>query len=155
MLPEDLFFAPLELGLLAVDLALVFFVVDERPLEPDDLFALVREDDEPLFARLLLDEDDDRAFVVPVRPLSFERDDEFRDEVRDGDIVSAAAPTAPTAAPAAAPVKISPATSMTLSTNLDVVDFRDPVDLRVDEELLFLVLLERDVLAIFPPLIRK
>ncbi|HYJ90590.1 MAG TPA: hypothetical protein VEV84_04725 [Pyrinomonadaceae bacterium] len=56
---------------------------------------------------------------------------------RDGTIVSAAAPTAPIAAPAAAPVKISPATFITLSTIFEVVDFCGRDAPPFDEELFF------------------
>jgi hypothetical protein len=66
-------------------------------------------------------------------------------------IVSAAAPTAPTAAPDAAPDNISPATSTTFSTIADAVDFRDR-DERADDELPRPDLLELVLLAIkYPP----
>jgi hypothetical protein len=171
---------PPELRLLAPELPLPFFV-DDRPLELDVFFELLRDDDEellavrpplfdlpPLVVRLppeldLLDafrppRDDelDRALDEPPRPFPFELEDDGLDLADEGEIVSAAAPTAPTAAPAAAPESISPAMSMTLSTSFDVVDLLDPVDLRVDEEVLFLIdLLELDLLAICSSLYSK
>ena len=94
-------------------------------LAPDDAF------DEPLFRPLpvlapelerfdvdgLLPDD---TFVLLDRPPPV-------DDVRPaGTIVSAAAPTAPTAAPVAAPVRISPATPITLSTILVAVEREEP-----------------------------
>ena len=68
---------------------------------------------------------------------------------------SAAAPIAPIAAPAAAPLIISPATSMTLSTMPDVelLDLDDlPRDEVDEDELLLREPPELDLLAItFPP----
>jgi len=166
--------------LAALDLALLFFV-DDRPLELAVFFELLLDADEeplavrpPLFdlrvlvVRLppeldLLDvfrplEDDelDRAFDEPPRPFSFGVDDVRLDFPDEGDIVSAAAPTAPTAAPATAPESISPAMSITLSTNFDDVDLRDPDGLRADDDELFLFdELELDLLTIVSPFIRN
>ena len=160
---------------------LVFFFLVYRPPEPADFFELLlalldEAFDRPAPVRLLLleldlpdvflappgDAPDDFAFERPFPPAL---DDELRErepDLCDGDIVSAAAPTAPTAAPAAAPESMSPATSMTLLTNLDVVDLVDLEDLRADEVFLPLFdllefdldLLELDLLAISPPVIR-
>jgi hypothetical protein len=112
-----------------------------RPLPPvflpEDLFVPVDPLDEPLLRPPvdldpeleLFDVDD--GLRLEVDPAPPERLPPDAAVLLAGAIVSAAAPTAPTAAPVAAPAKISPATSITLSTILDVVD-------RVErEELLF------------------
>jgi len=101
----------------------------ELELRDDDEVDLPRPDDDR--------EPDDRLLLVDV-------------ERRDGAIVSAAAPTAPTAAPAAAPVSISPATSITLLTNCEFDERRDRDELPFDEPELFLDPDEEDLLdAIF------
>lgn len=83
-----------------------------------------------------------RLELLPRPPLADEEPDRPRGDV----IVFAAAPTAPTAAPAAAPLRISPATSMTFSTIPDEVDFLERADPPRDDfdedELLFFELLE-------------
>lgn len=127
---------------------------DLLPLEEDvDLDEPVDrpppEADFPL-ALLPLDPDVDLRELPPERPELLSRppppDEDEPDRPRDVVIVSAAAPTAPTAAPAAAPLRISPATSMTFSTIPDDVDFLERADPRRDDfdedELLFFELLE-------------
>jgi hypothetical protein len=92
-----------------------FFVLDDPP---DDLFLRASLDFVPELE--LFDADDDLR--VEVDPVPLERPPlEEAAVFRAGAIVSAAAPTAPTAAPVAAPARISPATSITLFTTLDVV----------------------------------
>jgi hypothetical protein len=116
----------------------------------------------------LPDELDERPEIDFDRPPPLERDDELlpvveRPPLRDPDerllpeaaIFSAAAPIAPTAAPAAAPLMISPATSISLSTIPDVDEvFRDLDDRRFDEDVEDELLLreppELVLLAIFP-----
>ena len=112
---------------------------DERPLVEADFALVLPPLDPDVDLRVPPPE---RLELLP-RPL---RDDEDPDRPRGDVIVFAAAPTAPTAAPAAAPLRISPATSMTLSTIPDEVDFlerADPPRNDFDEdELLFFELLE-------------
>jgi hypothetical protein len=178
LLPPELRLPALELPLLflvddrplELDVFLVLLRDDDEELLAvrPPLFALL-----PLVVRLppeldLLDvfrppeaDELDRDLDEPPRPFPFELDDvrfdfadddELRDLPDDDEIVSAAAPTAPTAAPAAAPESISPATSMTLSTIFDDVDFRDPEDLRADDDEPFLFdVLELVLLAIVSP----
>ena len=109
------------------------FPLELVPLDPDDDLRELPLERPELLPRPLLDEED------PDRP-------------RDDVIVSAAAPTAPTAAPAAAPLRMSPATSITLSTMPVESDFLERDDLPRDEvdedELLFFELLELVLLAI-------
>jgi hypothetical protein len=107
--PDELEFArPLPLAFFPGDFFVPDDVPDELLLPPPLVF-------EPVVER---DDDEDFRLAVDLVPL-----DRPRDVVGDrGTIVSAAAPTAPTAAPAAAPLKISPATSITLLTILEVVD---------------------------------
>jgi len=131
-------------------------VLDRPPLELAAFFELLPEEpklvllERPLFALLFLELDLLKAF----RPPPFELLD--RDEFLEGAIVSAAAPTAPTAAPAAAPDSISPATSITLSTNLFVVDLRALPYLGVGEDLTFFFdVPELDLLAIVAPFVRN
>jgi hypothetical protein len=121
---------------------------DLRPVEDDDA-DFDRPDD--------VDElrpDFDRP--PPLSPL-VRKDELFPlDDRPPAPMFSAAAPTAPIAAPAAAPVMISPATSITLSTIFDELVRREPEDRRFDEddedELLFLGPLELLLVAItFPP----
>jgi hypothetical protein len=163
----DFFFAPDDEPLL-----LPREVELEPPLLLPALVFPVREVDPVFELDVLPDEVDEDDRVLPVddeeRPLSdldrallpVEREADLRppvdlldpDPLRpDGVIVSAAAPTAPTAAPAAAPLSISPATSITLSTITVVVDFVDD-EPRFDEDELFFEFPEFDLLAInFPP----
>lgn len=118
----------------------------DLPDEPDELRPELDFDLPPP----LLDREDELLALVDRLPLL------DADERPPGDvIVSAAAPIAPMAAPDAAPVRISPATSITLSTIAVVVFFdlddlpRDEVD---EDELLFRERAELDLLAInFPP----
>jgi hypothetical protein len=135
-LPEELERPPVLLPLDEVD---DLDEPDERPLVEAD-FALVLPP---------LDPDVDLRVPPPERLELLPRpllDDEDPDRPRGDVIVFAAAPTAPTAAPAAAPLRISPATSMTLSTIPDEVDFLERVDPPRDDfdedELLFFELLE-------------
>jgi hypothetical protein len=118
---------------------------DERPPPEADLPLELVLPDPDVDLRGLPPE---RLELLPRSPL----DDEELDRPRDVVIVSAAAPTAPTAAPAAAPLRISPATSMTLSTMPDEFAFleRDdpPRDEFDEDELLFFELLELVLLAI-------
>jgi hypothetical protein len=140
----------------------------ERPLPPDDFdepldFRPEDEDDEDDLDRP--DELEERPPEVDFEPPLLERDDELlplddRPPLLEADerprpdevIVSDAAPIAPMAAPDAAPVIISPAKSMTLSTIADVVLFepddlpRDEVD--EDDELSFREPLDRVLFAI-------
>jgi hypothetical protein len=132
------------------------------PLEDDD--DLDEPDERPPFevdcALVLppLDPDVDLRVPPAERPELLPRpplDDEEPDRPLDDVIVSAAAPTAPTAAPAAAPLRMSPATSMTLSTIPAEVDFlgradppRDDFD---EDELLFFELLELVLVGTFFP----
>jgi len=124
----------------------------ERPLPPEDFAERLDlrpdEDDDDL------DDPDERPPELDFDPPPLVRNEvlfplDERPPLRDADerpppedvIVSAAAPIAPIAAPDAAPVIISPATSITLSTIADVVLFdrddlpRDEVD--EDDEPLF------------------
>ena len=168
----ELFDLPLDeevLPLLLFEPPELFDEPDRPPLDDLDELLAFRpdEDDEDDFERP--DELVDRPPELDFDRLPpFERDAELlplgdRPPVREPDerpppdvvIVSAAAPIAPMAAPDAAPVSISPATSITLSTIADVVVF-EPEDLPRDEvdedELFFRELLELDLLAInFPP----
>lgn len=141
----------------------------ERPLPPDDFdeLAALRPDDED-DADLDLPDEADEPPDLPPPLLALEREEvlfapEDRPLLRDevvrpppAPIFSAAAPTAPIAAPAAAPLMISPATSITLSTIFDELVRRDPDDRPFDEDdedgLLFREPLELLLLAItFPP----
>ena len=128
---------------------------DLRPADEDDVEDFDRPDelddrppelDRDAFPPLL--ERDVALLPLDERPPL--RDDDDRPPVEV--IVSAAAPIAPIAAPEAAPVMISLATSMTLSTIADVVLFdrddlpRDEVD--EDDEPRFRELLDRVCVAI-------
>jgi len=151
---------PPELDLVELD-----FAEPERP-ELDPPLDLLRDDevedlDPPLdderpppldFDRddPLLDRDDDLR-PPPDRPFPdrlLPDDEEDRPPEPDV-IVSAAAPTAPTAAPVAAPDKISPATSTTLSTIFDVVVLRERDEPPRDDAELFRELPELDLLAMY------
>ena len=109
--------------------------------EEDDLARPVVLDDLPPeldFDRLLpaLDREDELFPLVDLPPL---REPDARPPLVDV-MFSAAAPIAPIAAPAAAPLIISPATSMTLSTMPDVelLDLDDLPRDEVDEDELLL-----------------
>jgi len=133
-LPEELERPPVLLPLDEVD---DLDEPDERP-PPEADFALVLPPLDPDVDVLPTE----RLELLPRPPL----DDEEPDRPLDDVIVFAAAPTAPTAAPAAAPLRISPATSMTFSTIPDEVDFLERVDPPRDDldedELIFFELLE-------------
>jgi hypothetical protein len=150
--PEDDeadFRPPLELEL---DLPPLVLLPDE--VLPDELFPDELLPDELLPDELLPDDEREEPLLLPPPDLEPELPDEdeldlLRPEVDrepddrpllvdaadrlDGVIVSAAAPTAPTAAPVAAPVRISPATSITLSTIAVPVERLDLEELRFDE----------------------
>jgi hypothetical protein len=179
LVPEDLpvFELPLD------DLAARAFPPDvlllERPLAADAFFA--DDDDEELFpldeeTAFPLDFDFeppvdfdgvdlaaverplDGLFARPPVPGLLPLDREvfvprLLDALRPVAMVSAAAPTAPTAAPAAAPEMISPATSTTFSTIAEAVDLRLR-DEREDVEPLRFERLELDLLAIELPSIK-
>ena len=148
------------------DLDELFFELDlaepERPeLElPPDL--LREEDDEDLapFAAdlpVLFDRDEPPLELDAVRRAPSERpfserlllvDEVGRLPVPDV-MVSAAAPTAPTAAPVAAPDNISPATSTTLSTIDDVLELRERDELLREDAELFRELPDLDLVAMY------
>ena len=143
------------------DLVLDEPVVDRFPLD-DPLPLLLLADDFDLDEADARPSPGDRVFVAPAREPEL---DDFRalpdrppvepprpdpdDLGRAAGVTTlAAAPTAPTAAPAAAPLNISPATSITLSTTTEPEVLRERDELLFEDLELFREPLVLDLLAI-------